>query len=337
MAISGLALGFLKGWSMALAMLGIAPLMFGGMSVFAYSLKKRLGVILRAYGQSGGYADQCLRSIRVVVAFGTEKTEIRNYSRFLDRVRSEGSKVDIISGISLGFFVASIYLCYCYAFFLGSIWVDQGFWNHAADRPYSSGDCIAVLFGVLFGLFALSAVGPNFGAIAEGKAAGNLAFRVIDRAPVINQDSKTGIAHTLKGQIRFEGVDFYYPSRQDQKVLSNFTCNFEVGKTTAIVGSSGSGKSTIVQLIERFYEPTKGEIFVDEKALNKVKLRELRQQIGYVSQEPILFNTSIKKNILMGKPDATDDEIINALKKTNAWDFVSSAGGIEVNVGAGGN
>ena len=100
--------------------------------------------------------------------------------------------------------------------------------------------------------------------------------------------------HELKGQIRFDGVDFFYPTRPDTKVLRDFSCTFEVGKTTAIVGPSGSGKSTVVQLIERFYEPTKGEIFVDGKALTNLKLRELRKQIGYVQQEPILFNTTIK-------------------------------------------
>ena len=197
MSFCGIALGFIKGWSLALAMLGIAPIILTGLTAFAISLKKRLFVILRAYGQSGGYADQCLRSIKVVVAFGMEKTEIRNYTRFLDRVKEAGAKADIISGLSMGFFVCAIYLCYSYAFFLGSIWVDKGFWNHAADREYQAGDCISVFFGVLFGLFALSTVGPNFGNVIEGKAAGNLAFTVIDRAPVINQDSKTGIHHTL--------------------------------------------------------------------------------------------------------------------------------------------
>ena len=92
---------------------------------------------------------------------------------------------------------------------------------------------------------------------------------------------------------------------------------------TAIVGTSGSGKSTIVQLIERFYEPNSGEIWIDDKQLSKVKLREMRQQIGYVPQEPVLFNTTIKHNILMGKPDATDEQIIEALKGANAWEFVS--------------
>ena len=96
-----------------------------------------------------------------------------------------------------------------------------------------------------------------------------------------------------------------------------------MGKTTAIVGPSGSGKSTIVQLMERFYDPNEGEILIDDVPIKELNLRSYRKQVGYVSQEPALFNTSIKKNIQLGRKDATDEEIIDALKKTNAWEFVS--------------
>jgi len=165
-----------------------------------------------------------------------------------------------------------------------------------------------------------------------------LAFDVINRKPTIDQDKNISKASKLEGLIEFKGVDFFYPSRPDTKVLSNFSSTFELGKTTAIVGPSGSGKSTIVQLVERFYDPNQGQVLIDGVDIKNIHLRSLRQQIGYVSQEPILFNTTIKRNILFGKPDATDDEIIDALKKTNAWDFVSKyEKGIETMVGASGS
>jgi len=120
-------------------------------------------------------------------------------------------------------------------------------------------------------------------------------------------------------------------------VLNNFTCTFEKGKTTAIVGPSGSGKSTIVQLLMRFYDPIQGTVLIDGERLDSLKLRSFRKQIGYVSQEPILFNCSIKENILLGCPEATDQEIIEALKMANAWDFVNKyPQKLETNVGAGG-
>jgi len=105
--------------------------------------------------------------------------------------------------------------------------------------------------------------------------------------------------------------------------MKNFTCVFEEGKTTALVGPSGSGKSTVVQLVERFYNPTNGEILLDGIQIDKIDLRSMRRNIGYVGQEPVLFNASIKENMLFSKPDATETEIIDALKAANAWDFIS--------------
>ena len=109
----------------------------------------------------------------------------------------------------------------------------------------------------------------------------------------------------MKGEIKFDKVNFRYPSRPDTQVLTDFSCTFEVGKTTAIVGPSGSGKSTVVQLIERFYDPESGAIYVDGEPLKNLKLRDFRNKIGYVGQEPILFNMSIRENVRLGKPDAT--------------------------------
>lgn len=122
---------------------------------------------------------------------------------------------------------------------------------------------MSVFWGILFGLFALSQV-PNHGkSVAEGKVAGKFTYEVIDRIPLIDQDSKLGKIHEIKGEIEFKNVEFYYPTRTDTMVLKNFSCTFEKGKTTAIVGPSGSGKSTIVQLINRFYDPTKGAVYID--------------------------------------------------------------------------
>lgn len=142
----------------------------------------------------------------------------------------------------------------------------------------------------------------------------------------------------MQGEIEFKDVTFYYPTRPDSKVLKSLSAKFELGKTTAIVGPSGAGKSSIALMIERFYEPSEGEVLIDGKPIKSLNLRHYRNQIGYVSQEPVLFNTTIKKNIQMGKPDATDEEIINALQKTNAWEFVSKyPEGINTSVGSSGN
>jgi ABC-type multidrug transport system fused ATPase/permease subunit len=121
-------------------------------------------------------------------------------------------------------------------------------------------------------------------------------------------------------------------------VLQDFTAEFEMGKSTALVGPSGSGKSTIVQMVERFYDPTEGEVLVDGVNIKDLNLNSFRRQVGYVGQEPVLFNDTIKGNLRYVKPDATDEEMIDALKKANAWDFISKNPlQLDANVGSGGS
>ena len=139
-----------------------------------------------------------------------------------------------------------------------------------------------------------------------------MAYEVIDHIPEVNPNQTGEIVHreNLKGTIEFKNVNFEYPTRKDLRVLKNFSTRIEAGQTVALVGPSGSGKSTIIQLIERFYNPSsthgKGEILIDGKPIESYDLRSLRHCIGYVSQEPVLFNTTIRENLLFANPEATE-------------------------------
>lgn len=124
---------------------------------------------------------------------------------------------------------------------------------------------------------------PNIKAVTEGRVAGKMAYEIIDRVPSIKLEEPNSIKlKTVDGKIEFKNVFFNYPTRKDQKVLNDFSAIFEAGKTTALVGASGSGKSTIVQLIERFYDPDFGQILVDGQELKDINLRSFRTLIGYV-------------------------------------------------------
>lgn len=254
---------------------------------------------MKAYGQSAGYADQALNAIRVVAAYGQEEKEVRNYTKYLERARVAGVKTHCQGAFAMSLFFASIFGTYAYSFYLGSVWIYYDIWNNTYSRTYSAGDILCCFFGVIFGMFSVGMATPNMKAVAEGRVAGKLAFDIIDRRPNIDQDNNVGkgTVDNLKGAIEFKNVDFFYPSRPDHQVLTNFSFKFEVGKTTAIVGPSGSGKSTIVQLIERFYDSNNGEVLIDGVNIKDICLREFRQRVGYVGQEPVLFNTTIKENI----------------------------------------
>lgn len=160
--------------------------------------------------------------------------------------------------------------------------------------------------------------------IAEATAAAERIAEVIKRVPKIDSECTGGdIIEDVTGEVEFRGVEFSYPSRPETKILKDFNLKVPAGKMVALVGSSGSGKSTVITLLERFYDPARGEIFVDGADIRNLNLKWLRSQMGLVSQEPTLFATSIKENILLGKEDGSMEEVVAAAKASNAHSFIS--------------
>lgn len=193
----------------------------------------------------------------------------------------------------------------------------------------------------------------NLGAFSKGKAAGYKLMEIIKQKPTIVDDTSNGnILSDIRGNIEFKNVTFSYPSRPDVIIFRDFSIFFPAGKTVAVVGGSGSGKSTVVSLIERFYDPNQGklissftilgrvskyhsidfplslckwtgEILLDNVDIKTLQLRWLRNQIGLVNQEPALFATTILENIVYGKPDATMAEVEAAASAANAHSFIT--------------
>lgn len=146
---------------------------------------------------------------------------------------------------------------------------------------------------------------------------------MIDRTPCIDSEDKKGKALSyVRGEIEFKDIYFSYPSRPDTQVLQGLNLRVPAGKTVGLVGGSGSGKSTVIALLQRFYDPVEGEVLLDGYKIRRLQLKWLRSQMGLVNQEPILFATSIKENILFGKEGASMDDVITAAKAANAHDFI---------------
>lgn len=175
---------------------------------------------------------------------------------------------------------------------------------------------------------------PNLTAITESQGAATRINEMINRNPTIDSEDRKGKALSyVRGEIEFKGVYFSYPSRPDTTILQGLNLRVPAGKTVGLVGGSGSGKSTVVSLIQRFYDPQEGEIVLDGYKIKKLHLKWLRSQMGLVNQEPILFATSIKENILFGKEGASMDDVVAAAKGANAHDFiVKLPDGYETNV-----
>ena len=291
----------------------------------------------KSYTKSGSFAEQALSNIKVVVAFGQEQREINNYVRHLDEAKKEGQKGKLVVALSLGIFNFLIFSSYAYGLFVGGQFVKNKVYNPNRHHDYTSGDVISTFFGVLIGIFSLAGSAPNVKVVSEGRIAAYTALQVIHRQPtIVLDDPFSKPIDSIKDDIMFENVTFGYSGR-DEKALSNVSCKIQKGKTTAFVGPSGSGKSTIVKLLERFYDPEDGKVLINGIDLKKLNLREYRHRIGYVGQEPVLFNESIKENMLNSNPSATDDQIYEALKKANAYKFIQKlALGINTNAGSSG-
>jgi ABC-type multidrug transport system fused ATPase/permease subunit len=186
------------------------------------------------------------------------------------------------------------------------------------------------------GLTQLFGLTPNMQALIKAKVIGHKIFDVIDRVPEIKDHESCTEKFEIKDGIKFENVAFRYPTAPEKvrNIFDSATFKIRSGETTAIVGPSGSGKSTIVQMIERYYEPIAGGIYLDNVNIKDIKLKNLRESIGYVSQEPVLIMGSIKDNLLLGNRDATDQEIVAALKQANATFILEMPDKLDTYVGS---
>ncbi|XP_052165056.1 ABC transporter B family member 19-like [Oryza glaberrima] len=191
------------------------------------------------------------------------------------------------------------------------------------DRSAKGGETIAAVINILSAAIYISNAAPDLQSFSQAKAAGKEVFEVINRNPAISYESNGTILEKVTGNIEIREVDFMYPSRVDKPILRSFSLSIPAGKVVALVGSSGCGKSTVISLVQRFYDPISGNILIDGQNIKELDLKSLRRSIGSVSQEPSLFSGTIMDNLRIGKMDGTDEEIIEIAKSANVHSFVS--------------
>lgn len=172
---------------------------------------------------------------------------------------------------------------------------------------------------------SLGQAAPDISAFVRAKAAAYPIFKMIERNTVTKTSAKSGRKlGKVDGHIQFKDATFSYPSRPDVVIFDRLNLAIPAGKIVALVGGSGSGKSTVISLIERFYEPISGAVLLDGNNISELDIKWLRGQIGLVNQEPALFATTIRENILYGKDDATAEEITRAAKLSEAISFINN-------------
>ena len=324
--ITGFIIGFIKGWQLTLVLASFLPILSIVGSLFIFGMQKLTKINNESYGKAGAVSEEALSAIRTVCSLVGQEKEVRRYIDILMTYKKELKRYSFIAGFAMGGVYFAMFGVYALGFAVGSVFVEDRL-NDSSGSPYTGGTVLTVFFSVVMASLTTARATPCLKAFSSAKSAAALAFKVLDRKSAIDIEDTRGLKpSSIQGNIRFKNVSFAYPLKPDKIILNGISFEINVNEKTALVGESGCGKTTSMQLMERFYdiENGNGSITLDGNELKDLNLKWMRENIGYVGQEPVLFATSIKENLLMAKDDVTDDDIWAALKKANAADFVKS-------------
>jgi ATP-binding cassette, subfamily B (MDR/TAP), member 1 len=350
MLCSALVIALIRQWELALVtttMLVAMMIVYG--IVVPLDMRKE-NIITASLNTAAGLAEEAFNSIRTVVSSTAEARLFARYDSHLMKAQSLGMRKGPLTGIIFATAFVFVYCGYSLCFWYGIRMVSQGRFDSQASGV---GTVITVFFSIIFVLMALGVLAPNLSAITKAAGVANEVWEIVDRSLQGNLDAPDSSAHKtgkekpyitdqydrILGRIEFRHVTFAYPSRPTMPVLNDVSCIFEARKTTALVGSSGSGKSTVVALLERWYdlEPAgHGQILLDGQTFLReeqggIDRRWVRSQIGLVAQEPFLFNDTIYQNVIYGmigsqwelRPEADKKQKVRELcVEVNAHEFI---------------
>lgn len=323
---SAFIISFVAYWKLTLVLLSTVVALLSVMGICSAFLVKYSIPWMGCQSQAGVVAGDVLGSIKNTIAFGTEKRLALFYDSHLAEAEVYGYKVKVVSAVMIAGITLVATLNYGLSF-----WVGSGFLV-AGELSVSS--VIIILMAVMLGAFDLGNVAPHIQAFNAALSSAKKIYSTIDRLPPPDLDPEAEEGRQLPlvgGSIRFENVRHIYPSRPDAVVLDNFTLDIPAGKTTAIVGSSGSGKSSIIALLERFYNPVGGRITLEGQDIRNLNLKWLRRTISLVEQEPMLSDTTVFENIAQGligskfeneSPGRKELLVFDAARKAFAHDFI---------------
>ncbi|KAK7600963.1 hypothetical protein V9T40_008404 [Parthenolecanium corni] len=313
--VSGIVVGLYVNVQMTLVTLCVGPFLIGLTAYTAKFASQHVAREQKKYAKAGAIAEETLTNIKTVTAYSGQPIETERYFEALEEGRIFAQKRYNNLTVSFGFTFFLMYAAYGLGFWYGAGEVEQGL--------TSPGSVFTVFFSVIVGAFSIGNALPFLNIVAASVGASASVEEIINRQVNIDPYSNKGRKPVrLNGHIEFRDVHFSYPSRPTVKVLNGLSIDIQPGKTTAIVGSSGAGKSTIVSLIQRFYDPSSGQVYLDDIPLTELNVRWLRSRFGLVSQEPVLFGVSIAENISYGRENVSREEVEEAAKQANVHDFI---------------
>ena len=295
--------------------MAVVPVVAIGAALFGRWIRTLSTRVQDALARSTEVAEETIAGLRTVRSFAREAAEVSRYGEAVDASYRLAAQRAFVMGAFNGVAGFAGYSAIALVVWYGGRMVTNG--------AMTIGELTAFLLYTLTVAFSFGALSNLYGDFARAIGASRRVFQLLDQEPEL-EGSADGQLERVQGHIAFSAVTFAYPTRPDVNVLQHFDLALEPGRVLALVGPSGSGKSTVAALLARFYDPQEGDIRLDATPLTELDPTWLREQIGVVSQEPILFATTIAENIRYGKPDATLEEIHRAAEAANAAVFIDS-------------
>jgi len=316
--LSSFVVGFLVSWRLTLVILCATPLL----ALFSAYLGKMLATSTKReqekYASAGALAEEVLVAIRTVFALNGQRGEIKNYMKKLNESRRMAQWKYLKLGLALGASMFVLYATYGLALYVAA--------QLLSANKITPGSAMTVIMAVMMGASALGNIIPPLQTIVMSLSSAALIFDILDSVPRIDAFNDRGLKLSrVTANIKFEHVSFSYPTRRAVPVLKDLNFELNQGQTVAICGRTGSGKSTILNLLLRFYDPDEGCIYLDNCNLSDLNVAWLRSLAGIVEQEPALFDCSIFENIALGavqESDKTYEKVIEAAKLANAHEFI---------------
>ncbi|XP_052821017.1 ATP-dependent translocase ABCB1-like isoform X1 [Mya arenaria] len=317
--VAALTISFIYGWQLALVVLGGVPLMVAAGAIQLKTVmgtQKKDNVDLELAGKT---ASESIENVRTVQALSREPEFYTKYTSYLETPYRTKLRMTQLQAFGFGFSSGIVFFLYAGCFRFGAYMVTLG--------QMQPDDVFKVFFAIAFTGLVLGQVSSFLPDYSKAATAGGMIFKILDTIPAIDVSSERGqYLSDTSGNVEFRGIQFRYPTRPDVEVLKGINISVKAGQTVALVGPSGCGKSTVVSLLQRYYDPQQGSIEVDGTNIKDVNIKRLRFLISVVSQEPILFDCSIRENILYGLDVASYgmDDVISAARSANIHEYIAS-------------
>jgi len=336
MFIGGFVVAFIQGYKYTLILLALTPVLGIAGAIGGKFLSEMSKEGSDMYSEASGRSAEILSNFDTILSLNAGRSEATRYETLIKGVNSTIKKKALRIGLAMGGMQFTMYgLFYGFGMYIGAYLIGVG--DMTVDEVF------AVFFGVLIAGMGLGQFATTIPDISAALVACQNLFDSIDRVPRVRQPDagKEGIEMKIQRSIKFSNITFSYPSRPDTTVIRNLTLEIKSGEIVALVGPSGCGKSTMIALLERFYDPVEGEILIDGVPIWNLNRAYWRGQLGYVGQEPVLFNGTIADNILLGTSqtgkDYSQEDVELAAKQANAHNFIEAfPEGYKTNVGEGG-